>query len=197
MSKKVNPITIRSKKWIVNALGELMKEKPYADITIKEISERSGLVRQTVYRNFHTKEDILKHYIDDFYKEFINLIFKKEAITLYELLVTYFYFWIEKEEFVRNLVQNNVFSMILESHLKYLYSMGKDYRFENLIFYEGGETTDYVYHFSAGGLWYILKKWIEDNMKKSPEEMADIVLNFYHIKRLNLQKIRREKNKRV
>ncbi|XMB85791.1 TetR/AcrR family transcriptional regulator [Mycoplasmatota bacterium WC44] len=193
MMKKVNPITIRSKKWIINALLELMNEKPYHDITIKEISERSDLVRQTVYRNFKTKDAILEHYIDEFYKEFINLIYSIESISLYELLVTYFNFWIGKREFVKNLIENNVFSMILDSHLKYLYSMGKDERFKNLIFYEGGETSNYINHFSAGGLWYILKKWIEDDMKKTPEEMADIVLNFYHIKRLNLQKIKREK----
>lgn len=191
--KKVNPITLRSKKWIVDALIELMKEKHYSEITIKEISERADLVRQTVYRNFKTKDSILEYYIDIFYKEFIDIIYSIESISLFELLVIYFNFWKEKKEFVNNLVKNDIFSMILESHLKYLNYIGTDKKFENLIFFDGGETSKYLNHFSAGGLWYLLKIWIEDGMKKSPEEMAEIVLNFYYIKRLNLQKIKREK----
>lgn len=191
--KKVNPITLRSKQWIVDALIELMKEKPYSEITIKEISEKADLVRQTVYRNFKTKDAIIDHYIHILYEEFIGIIYSKESVSLFELLVIYFNFWLEKKEFVKILVQNDIFSMLLESHIKYLNYLGTDKKFDNLIFYDGGETSNYLNHFSVGGLWYLLKRWIEDDMKKSPEEMTDIVLNFYHVKRLNLQKIKREK----
>ena len=82
IKKKVNPITLRSKKWIVNSLIELMDEKPYNQITLKEIAENVDLTRQTIYRNFQTKEAILEYYVDGLYDEFIRIIVSAETNTV-------------------------------------------------------------------------------------------------------------------
>ncbi|MBY6946551.1 TetR/AcrR family transcriptional regulator, partial [Clostridium botulinum] len=92
-NKKVNPITLRSKKWIVNSLIELMEKKPYNQITLKEIAENVDIARQTIYRNFSTKEAILEYHVDGLYNEFIRIISAKKEITLNDLLITYFEYW--------------------------------------------------------------------------------------------------------
>lgn len=171
---KVNPITLRSKSCIVNSLLELMNEKPYSMITLKEISEKSGLTRQTIYRNFSTKEAILEHYVDGLYNDFIEIISAKENITFYDLLITYFEYWYKNREFLKKLIDDNVFLILLDLHLKYINSMGTNEKFINLTFISKDE---YFNHFLAGGLWFVLKKWIEEGMEKTPEEMTDIILN--------------------
>lgn len=187
--EKVNPITLRSKKWIVNSLIELMDKKPYSKITLKEISENADLTRQTLYRNFSTKEDILEYYVDGFYNDFIKIISAKNNITLYDLLITYFEYWYKNREFVKKLIDNNVYSTLLHLHLKYISSMATNEKFEKLTFIS---NDDYFNHFSAGGLWFALKKWIEDGTEKTPEEMTNVILNFYHVKGLNVGNIKRE-----
>lgn len=187
LNKKINPITIRSKKWIVNSLLELMNEKPYKDITIKEISERADLVRQTIYRNFRSKEAILEHYVDDKYKDFINLISNKKEISLHDLLVTYFEFMENNRGFLKKLIDNNIYSVVLDLHLKYIKSVNKNSKFIQ-IFSEKNDIN-ILEHFSAGGLWFILKKWIDDGINKSPREMADMVLNLYNITNVNFNRI--------
>ncbi|MYL70455.1 TetR family transcriptional regulator [Halobacillus litoralis] len=45
--KSMNPISLRSRKWIIEALLRLMEEKPYHKISVKEITETAELVRKT------------------------------------------------------------------------------------------------------------------------------------------------------
>ncbi|APH14872.1 MULTISPECIES: TetR/AcrR family transcriptional regulator [Clostridium] len=187
--EKVNPITLRSKNWIVNSLIELMDKKPYSKITLKEISQNADLTRQTLYRNFPTKEAILEYYVDGFYSNFIKIISAKDHIALYDLLITYFEYWYKNREFVKKLIDNNVYSTLLDLHLKYISSMATDKKFEKLTFIS---NNDYFNHFSAGGLWFALKKWIQDGTEKTPEEMTNIILNFYYIKGVNTENIKNE-----
>ena len=50
----------RTRALIGKALVELMREKSYNDITIKEIAERALVNRNTFYRHFRDKDDLLK-----------------------------------------------------------------------------------------------------------------------------------------
>ena len=50
---------------IVAALTELMSEKEYASITITEITQRAKVSRMTYYRNYSSKEDILRKFMSD------------------------------------------------------------------------------------------------------------------------------------
>jgi AcrR family transcriptional regulator len=189
IKEKVNPITLRSKKWIVNSLIELMDKKPYNQITLKEIAENVDLARQTIYRNFETKEAILEYYVDGLYDEFIRIISAKSDITLNDLLITYFEYWYKSKEFLKKMIDNNVYSILLDLHLKYLNSMATNEEIKHLTFVS---KNGYFNHFSAGGLWFVLKRWIEDGAEKTPKEMTDIILNFYHIKGSNIESIKED-----
>jgi len=189
IEEKVNPITLRSKKWIVNSLIELMDKKPYNQITLKEIAENVDLARQTIYRNFATKEAILEYHIDGLYNEFIKIISAKKDVTLDDLLITYFEYWYKNKEFLKKLIDNNVYLILLDLHLKYLNSMATDEELKKLTFVS---KNSYFNHFSAGGLWFVLKRWIEDGVEKTPKEMTNIILNFYHIKGLNTESIKED-----
>ena len=60
MKKETTNITaLRSKTWITESLLKLMEEKDFSKITITEIIKNADLTRQTFYRNFDSKEDIL------------------------------------------------------------------------------------------------------------------------------------------
>ena len=49
--------------YIYEALIELMKQKPYGEITITDITKKAGVSRMAYYRNYQDKDDILiSHY---------------------------------------------------------------------------------------------------------------------------------------
>jgi AcrR family transcriptional regulator len=72
--KKTNPIAEQSKRWLVIALIELMQEKPYSSISVKEIADKAQLSRRTFYRNFNIKEDLLTEYANYLFKEYMSAL---------------------------------------------------------------------------------------------------------------------------
>lgn len=57
-NKKEDLRTIKTKKNIKNAFLELMKEKSYQSITVKDIAERAYINRKTFYCHYETKDDL-------------------------------------------------------------------------------------------------------------------------------------------
>ncbi|MGN0352476.1 MAG: hypothetical protein ACI4ES_12560 [Roseburia sp.] len=50
MNPTTNPIALQSKEMYVKALLELMKEKPYNQISISELSSKADLSRRTLLK---------------------------------------------------------------------------------------------------------------------------------------------------
>ncbi|MBE6123330.1 MAG: TetR/AcrR family transcriptional regulator [Solobacterium sp.] len=59
---------------LTEALLQLMSEKPFAEITVTELTDKAGISRATYYRNYSSKEEIISGFmtrmIDDFHKTY-------------------------------------------------------------------------------------------------------------------------------
>ena len=53
----------RTRSWIFGALMLLLDEKPYNKIGISDITKKAGIARQTFYRNYKDKDDIVSEYL--------------------------------------------------------------------------------------------------------------------------------------
>ena len=53
----------RTKEAIVNAFWELLEEKPYNKITVKDIVDRCQINRNTFYYHFHDIPELLESII--------------------------------------------------------------------------------------------------------------------------------------
>ena len=62
-SGKPNRQVQRTKSWIFEAVMLLMEEKPYDKITVSDITEKAGVARQTFYRNYNDKDDVIFDYL--------------------------------------------------------------------------------------------------------------------------------------
>ena len=49
----------KTRNRFIDSLKQLMEKKPLDKITVKEIVETSGMTRQTFYRNFKDKYDLV------------------------------------------------------------------------------------------------------------------------------------------
>jgi len=174
--KTVNPIAIRSKTWIVKALLELMGEKLFKDITIKEISERADLVRRTFYRNFSSKEEILDYYLEQLNSEYIKLLSQEKDLSIYNVAKIYFEFWNNHIDFLKSLEKNNLLVFLLKKYDEYLPLIHKAFKGDHLNDYPK-EYAEYYVSFNVGGFWNILLKWVSEEPKKDPDEMAEMISN--------------------
>ena len=77
MSMKAQPKSRqveRTRSWILEAVLLLMDEKPYSKITVSDITEKAGVARQTFYRNYNDKDEvIIKYFANIFNSEMLEV----------------------------------------------------------------------------------------------------------------------------
>lgn len=56
-----HPASALSENLLSKGLLSLLEEKPFRDITVKELCVRSDIARRTFYRHFHTVEDVMDY----------------------------------------------------------------------------------------------------------------------------------------
>ena len=68
-SRNVSPFSNEARnayvvEHITQSMLKLLKEKPLNDISIREIVDDAAVGRTSFYRNFETKEDVIKKHIE-------------------------------------------------------------------------------------------------------------------------------------
>lgn len=165
----------RSDKWFMDALLQLMKMKPYNKIKITDIAGKADLNCRTFYRHFNSKDDVLKLYCESLVAELPDMIFQKGTLTMYSVTVSYFEFCEKNVDFLLLLKKHGLTYFLLD-HYDHLRELVKNQIKPNASADEYGGRTPYMFAFILGGYWNIVNQWLLDTPRKSPEEMARIVV---------------------
>ena len=72
---KMDKRSLRTRKWLLDALLELIKEKAFAEISVGEITDKADISRQTFYSHYYNKRDLLNALMD---REFLQ--FREELL---------------------------------------------------------------------------------------------------------------------
>ncbi len=170
--KPVNTNSKRSISLLVETLLKLMKNKSFRDITISEITKEAGLVRNTFYAHFKSKEDIISYYMYIVFKSELETLISNNDTASKDLVSLFYEIWVKKSEFLILLKENEMLN-ILNEFEKHIELLGLDvYIFEFCKVSE--KANEYASTFYANALLSILKRWIETGMKESPEELTNI-----------------------
>ena len=170
----VNPIARQSQAWLTEALLRLMERKPFAEITVTEITQKAGLSRRTFYRIFTTREEVLAHYADTLYAEFVEQLQARPACDYQEVMRLYFQFWYTHKSFLMLLKRNDLLPMIAQQYGRYFPEVFRLVKADHPLAHDP-EALSYAMAYSAGGLFSLLLRWAENGMEKTPEEMMALV----------------------
>ena len=105
--KHENPMAVRSKNALAQALLRLMLQKPFRDISISEITSAAGLARQTFYTNFNRREDILVYLLDGLSARLAEH-FRTGGVPDSAVILDYFMFWNHNSDFLSLLFNNGL-----------------------------------------------------------------------------------------
>lgn len=159
----------KTKYRLADSIKECMKTKPVDKITVQNIVDGCGMTRQTFYRNFKDKYDLINWYFDKLVLESFAQIGVDKTVC--QSLC-------EKFEFIK---KEKIF--FTEAFRSDDHNSLKEHDFELIIgFYTElmtrrkreplSEHIQFLLEMYCRGSVYMTVKWVLSGMKKSPKEMA-------------------------
>lgn len=158
-----------SMECIETALLGMMHEQPFDSITYGDLAKRAGVSRNAIYRNYLSKEDILKQYLRRTTDKFLHTINHDMDYESYLL------------QMFRHLEQTkNVGSLLLkEGKSNLLYEafllMRNRYHVEN------DHLREYYDYYRIGGIYCVYLRWLETQCKETPEDLCAIILQVMRV----------------
>lgn len=164
----------KTKYRLARSMKECMKSTSVENITVKQITENCGLTRQTFYRNFLDKYDLINWYFDKLLvKSFEHM---GQGKTVYDTLVKKFTYIQEEQTFFsasfryddQNSLRQHDFELILAFY-------------ENLICEKTGkvpeENIHYMLEMYCQSSIYMTVKWVTGEVTCTPEELASMLVD--------------------
>jgi len=171
MSPEINKQVQRSREWIFSALLDLLDTMDYKSITISQIIKKADVARQTFYRHYKDKDDIIMQFFCGIFNEcemaydpegsdspYVSLLkteykHKDELIRIEKAGLSYFF-----------MNFTNYFSEFVVRQMK---NHGKDIA-PNTFEY-------YLLKFEIGGFMALLVHWISEGLRQDPEEIGKMM----------------------
>lgn len=166
-----------TKQAIRQALIDLLVQRPFADIQVKDLVTQAGIARATFYLHFKSKDELLLDYIDEMFEGFFVEI--EEALAHADLLdegaaERMFATFSREKAFSRVLTQDSVQAILQGRFRSYLARIvGRVVR-ENRDFKLSPAQMAYLIDFWAGGSFLLIKRWVERDFQPSEAEMAQL-----------------------
>jgi len=169
-----------TREWTFEALQKLLMKKELSDIKVSEIIVKAGISRATFYRNFSTKEDVVKHKVNMFFN------------TFYDELITDFSSSLERDEvmlvqeFFRRIdIEEELVDTVIKCNLEYLMVEGilKMINIFNELFYQIVKTSkvseSYTMDIVASSAWTLLSRWHKTGKKETPGKLSKIYISAF------------------
>lgn len=178
MTNFENPIAIRSKNMLAEALLALMREKPFHDISIRELTQRADLSRRTFYRLFSTKEDILLYYILQIWYETCPSLYENSDHSYFYTSYFLMKFWYKNKDFSLLLYKHNLI-IILQKFIDVISIEVYEHNKSTTPLSKNQLALEYALAYSSGGALHVIWKWFSQGMTMTPDEVMELLMLSY------------------
>lgn len=161
----------RTENNLKQALLTLLQTKNINEISIRELSDLADINRGTFYLHYRDPYDLLRQLSEQFLSELQYLIEDSSNLDTYDTLCRVYHFILANHELLHILLgingdllfQNSLEKILIKNILEQEMqaSPPPDYR-----------TLEYYTTFLVSGWVAIIRNWLDNGMKESPEEIA-------------------------
>ena len=160
----------KTKYRLARAMKECMQTTPVENITVKQITEKCELTRQTFYRNFLDKYDLINWYFDKLVLQSFEQI--GMGNTVGESLTQKFEFILNEKAFFTEAFRSDDYNSVKEHDFELILQFYKD-----LIARKTSrpleEEMEFLLEMYCRGSVYMTEKWVLGGMKDTPRRMSD------------------------
>ncbi|QBP17750.1 TetR/AcrR family transcriptional regulator [Acetilactobacillus jinshanensis] len=168
---------VPAKRKIANSLFQLMQHESYQKLQVKQICKAAGISRMTYYRNFRTKDDIIRYSFDQDFTIFIQRVASSHHPTFIVIATIFFNLIKQRQHKMQLIIKNNLSSLMLD-RLKYYIGGLIDER----VLRTREQSSKLLIAMIAGGLTEILITWTENGMKTPVDSLVIFVSKYMHFK---------------
>jgi AcrR family transcriptional regulator len=192
MSKKeerLDPRVVRTRNLLREALIELIPEKGYEAITIKDITDRATLNRATFYLHYRDKDDLLNRGFVQIWSDLTERnplpVMADGRLSLegtQQTILSDFQHLAKHAEFYRVMIGAHGVAQFIHRMQEHIYQTTE----ERLKEVAGSppETPlplDLVLQFISSAYVGLMHWWVENDMPNSPEQMASMITKLYNM----------------
>lgn len=166
-----------SRKRIEKAFIELIQNKEINEISITDLVKKAKLNRSTFYVNYIDIYDLADKIREKMFQDLLDL-YKEEAIKQ-----EHSYNYLKLFEHIKDnqIYYNTMFKLNFDFMNYYDNYLDKE---DAIKYYGTTKNMDYHIEFFKAGISSIIKKWLSNGCKESPEEMIEIIKSEYKGKSL-------------
>lgn len=164
-----------TKKMLKDALLELLKEQPISKVTVKQLCEKADINRATFYNHFYDTRNVLEHieeeYCDNLKNKVINVLDSNNVPGFLVNLLT-------EMKSDKNLTQIITCENTKKGFIRKMLDTAHDLiisHWSKLFKVKTKEKLEYVFSFLTTGSLSVINEWLKNNLKESPQEIAEIL----------------------
>ncbi len=149
---------------ITRAMIEMIGEKPLAQISISELTARAGVGRVSFYRNFGSREDVLRRESDRLLREWGRRFEEMPGASLEKMFPHLFDFFLENRAFYQAVWDAGLSHIVMESIVAVIGPRE-----------ETDPATAFGKAFWAHGIFGWINEWVRRGMKEDGRMMGGML----------------------
>lgn len=156
-------------------LLSVMRDKPFAVISVSSLCEQTGLSRKTFYRLFESKQDVLDSLIDRAIRDYIRFSLPQQAAVpeVSPELLSFYHYWQEQRDLLDALSKNGFSTMLYDRCIRHMMQEETDVLRQIGLLPSLQENTEALMFFLSGILTLVVG-WHHSGYQKTPLQMAVI-----------------------
>lgn len=186
MERKEDRRVERTKDILRKTFKELVLERGYSRVRVKDIVEQANYNRTTFYKHYWGKEELAKEIIQlemkQFLHEFCKPVRENSVLDLRQMSpagTDVFYYIKENRSYYDLLVCDDLVPDINHALLRELQDI-----FQHRMYFLGDKASEinaqYFIHYRSYGIYGFILEWIRNDYDVTPSEMARRIINLLH-----------------
>ncbi len=167
-----NKTAIASQRQLSDAMMRLIREKPYAEITVSELCRTAGISRQTFYTLFTSRENVMTFSLQQQYcfeprlpEDGIPSVCKRERLRAF--CRGYSEYLYHNRELLRILADNRIDHLLYDSLYKTLdQCLGRE---------TDPDIRSYAVNFYAGGISCVARQYAEEGCVADARRLEELL----------------------
>ena len=164
----------RRQRSIENGMLELMLNRSYEEITVSELCKFLNIPRNTFYRYFDAKDDVVNALIDNIVLDFCPKLSRNGQL---EEMERFFDYWFQNRNVLDVIQRNGLGSKLIDRFVR----QGHDYFDDGMyrIIAKDTATQKHLTQFAYGGVMTMILHWHHSGCQESPKEMAHFCFQIF------------------